>query len=349
MRLETSSMHCERIDSNGDALRNSVGQLPVGDVVSAAAEHYPRSGITFAAATGLISKLGGYVQEAPGPVDGQDESFRVTCDGEVVGVVPVFVMNGTACSHDATSIIPYYTNERFKGGVNETICEWASEILQPGEVRSIKIMTNEALLAALLCRPEFAVSDNTRLYGYFDLRLEKEALWHSIRRSYRSLIRKGERRLRRTEYAAKDPINPEIVDFLAASPRTQFRYELDRIRHHIEKIGNNEAMLFAYWLESRLVGVVGIASWHKFAASGDYFYEMGAYDHSCGIPTHFCLYDALSYCQSNRLGNRVFLLHGVPRERPEDQAKLRNIDFYKLGYCSDTFTHPYKIVTLANR
>jgi hypothetical protein len=310
-------------------------------------EHYARSNTTFREAKETISKLGGYVQAESG-VDCEDKSFFILRDGKVVGVMPVFVINGTACLHDATSIIPYYGNEQFKAGVNEAICEWANYVLCHGDARSIKILASDSLLAAFSQRPELVVSDNTRLYGYFDLCRERDALWGSIRKSYRSLIRKGERNFSRTAYAGRDPVHPAVIDFLVASPHTQFRYDLDRVSDHVEKTSNNEGTLSAYWLESRVVGVVGIASWHKFAALGDHFYEIGAYDHSCGIPTHYCLYDALSYYQSNRLGNRVFLLHGVPAERPESQSKLRNIDFYKLGYCSDTFTRPYKVVTLAN-
>jgi hypothetical protein len=317
-------------------------------MVTRKAERCAGISTTFGEAKEVIAKLGGYIQGGAKVVAGEDKSFFIMHDGEVVGVMPVFVINGTACLHDATSIIPYYGNDRFKASVDEVICEWAKHLLYCGDVQSIKILVNDSLLAAFSRRPEIVVSDNTRIYGYFDLRCESVALWRSIRKSYRSLIHKGERRLSRTAYTGKDSVDPMVIDFLVASPDTQFRYELDRVRNHIEKAANNEATLLAYWLESTVVGVVGIASWRKFAAVGDHFYEIGAYDHSCGVPTHFCLFDALSYYQSNNLGNRVFLLHGVPTERPENQSKLRNIDFYKMGYCSDAFTRPYKVVTLAN-
>ena len=63
---------------------------------------------------------------------------------------------------------------------------------------------------------------------------------------------------------------------------------------------------------------------------------------------HFCLYGAISYYQKNNLADRIFLLHGVPLLRSDDQNKLSSIDFYKMGYCSHKFIHPYKFVTLAN-
>ena len=311
------------------------------------AKHCAGISTTFGEAKEAIAKLGGYIQGEPQAAAGQDKSFLIIHDGQVVAVMPVFIINGTACFFDATSIVPYYADEQLAASVDETICEWANHILCNGDARAIKILAADSLLAAFSRRPEIVVSDNTRIYGYFDLRRESPALWRSIRKSYRSLIRTGERSLRRTVFAGKDLVDPAVANFLVASAHTQFRYDLDRVRDHIEKTARNEAALFAYRLESRVVGVVGIASWRKFSAVGDHFYEMGAYDHSCGVPTHFCLFDALSYYQSNRLGNRVFLLHGVPTERPEYQSKLRNIDFYKLGYCSDTFTRPYKVVTLA--
>jgi hypothetical protein len=316
-------------------------------VVTKRVEHCTRIGTTFGEAKEAISRLGAYVQAKAVAVDGEDKSFFIVSEGEVVGIMPVFVVNGTACLHDGTSIIPHYCNEQSKACVNEAICEWVIDALRHGEARSIKILPDNSLLAALLGRPELVVSDNTRIYGYVDLSLQSATLWQSIRKSYRSLIRKGELRFDRTAYSGKDSVDPAVIDFLVASPHTQFRYDLGRVRDHIAKMANNEATLLAYWLESRMVGVVGIVAWDKFAAIGDHFYELGAYDHYCGIPTHFCLYDALSYYQSNRLGNRVYLLHGVPTERPENQSKLRNIDFYKQGYCSDTFTRPYKVVTLA--
>ena len=353
MRRETLFMHWERVASRVfifGILQNPVGRVLAGGVliVTKKVGRCAGSDITFGEAKEAISKLGGYIQREAKVVDGEDKSFFIMHDGEIAGVMPVFVINGTACLHDATSIIPYYGNGQLKASVNETICEWANCLLCNGDARSIKILVNDSLLAAFSRRPELVVSDNSRMYGYFDLRRQGVEVWRSIRKSYRSLIRKGERTFSRTAYAGKDLVDPTVIDFLVASPHTQFRYDLDRVRDHIEKAANNEATLLAYWLESRIVGVVGIASWHKFAAVGDHFYEIGAYDHSCGIPTHFCLYDALTYYQSNRLGNRVFLLHGVPTERPENQSKLGNIDFYKMGYCTDTFTHPYKVVTLAN-
>lgn len=331
-------------------LQHSVGQVPASGelIVTRGAERCARSSTTFGEAREAISKLGGYIQGDAGVVDGEDKSFFIMHDEEVAGVMPVFIINGTACFYDTTSIIPHYGNEKLKASVDEAICDWADHVLSHGDARSIKILVNDSLSAALSRRADLVVTDNTRIYGYFDLRPQEVALWRSIRKSYRSLIHKGERNFSRTVYSGNDLIDPAVIDFLVASPHTQFRYDLDRVRDHIEKAAGNEATLLAYWFESRVVGVVGIATWQKFAAVGDHFYEMGAYDHSCGIPTHFCLYDALSYYQSNRLGNRVFLLHGVPAERSEDQTKLRNIDFYKMGYCSDTFMRPYKIVTLAN-
>jgi hypothetical protein len=315
--------------------------------VTKKAKHFTRRGTTFGEAKQAISRLGAYVQAKAAAVDGEDKSFLIISEGEVVGVMPVFVVNGTACLHDGTSIVPCYRDELAKAGVNEAICAWVSDALRHGDARSIKILPEDSLLATLSGRSELVLSDNARIYGYVDLRLQSAAIWQSIRKSYRSLIRKGERCFGRTVYFGKDPVDPAVIDFLVASPHSQFRYDLNRVRDHIAKIADNQATLLAYWLESRVVGVVGIGSWDKFAAAGDHFYELGAYDHHCGIPTHFCLYDALSYYQSNRLGNRVYLLHGVPTERPESQSKLRNIDFYKQGYCSNTFTRPYKVVTLA--
>jgi hypothetical protein len=301
---------------------------------------------TFATARDAVLKLGGYAHGEP-PADHEDQSFLILDGDEIAGVMPAFFVDNVACFYDTTSVIPFYARPELSRGVNETICEWARDLLERRVVLSIKILTNSGLFEALSRRGEFAIGDNTREYAWFDLRREPAALWSSIRKSYRSLIHAGERCLRRNVYAGAAVVDPLVLEFLTTSPYTARRYDTAEVGLHLDRLKRGSGLLFAYWLESRVVGVVGIRLARKFSASGDHFYELAAYDASCAVPRHFCLFDALNFYRTNALGNRVFLLYGEPLKRPEHQAKLANIDFFKRGYCSDSFIRTYKTITLA--
>jgi hypothetical protein len=301
---------------------------------------------TFCAAREAILKLGGYAHGEP-RADHEDKSFVILDGDAIVGVMPTFLVDRVACFYDTTSIIPFYASQEASYGVNETICRWVRDQLERRVALSIKILMNKVLFEALSQRREFVISDNTREYAYFDLRREPAALWSSIRKSYRSLIRTGERSLRRTVYTGSDSLDPQVIEFLTASPHTARRYDIAEVQVHLDRLKCGTGFLFAYWLDSRVVGVVGIRLARKFSATGDHFYELAAYDSTCAVPRHFCLFDALNFYQTHRLGNRVFLLYGEPLKRPEHQAKLANIDFFKRGYCSDSFIRTYKTITLA--
>jgi hypothetical protein len=299
---------------------------------------------TFSAARDAILELGGYAHGEP-RADHEDKSFVILDGDAIAGVMPTFLVDGVACFYDTTSIIPFYASQELSRAVNATICEWARDLLERRAALSIKILTNDALLEALSRQREFAISDNTREYAWFDLRREPAALWSSIRKSYRSLIHAGERSLRRTVYAGGDSVDPQVLEFLTTSPHTARRYDFAEVQVHLDRLKCGTGLLFAYSLESRVVGVVGIRLARKFSATGDHFYELAAYDNTSSVPVHFCLFDALNFYRTNQLGNRVFLLYGEPLKRPEHQAKLANIDFFKRGYCSDSFIRPYKTIT----
>jgi hypothetical protein len=300
---------------------------------------------SFDEAREIILARGGYIYASSNQNPGVDRSFLVLHKGEIAGVVPAFFIDAAACFHDKTSIVPYYfCDDGLAADVSKAICEWAGHALRQ-DVRSIKILTNEALLAALSSKPDFSLQDNTRLYGYFDLRRDEETLWSLIRKKYKSRIRTGERNLATRRYTGADEVDPNVIEFFS-SPQVRYQYDEQRVLALLEKMKTGDAMLFACSFDSTIVGAVGIVSWQKFSERGDHFYELGAYDHSCDVPVLFCLYDALRHYQRNQLGDRIFLLHGVPPKRPEDESKLANIDYFKLGYCSDTFTRPYKVVTL---
>ena len=307
--------------------------------------------INYQRAVSEAAKLGHFVPiEIRKPII-NDESILIVSDREVVCVLPLTYISGTACHFDETSIVPIISQAWVKcEKLYFTIVNWAKTILSEGCVNCIKILSNEFLSAAFGTEKALRTEDNTRIYGYFDLRRQEEELWSKIRRRYRSHINKGKTKLHR--------MFPNITDQQATGDLKAFlSSNLELIGHgldvtyfneHLRKCREGAGTLFSYLdSEGKLVGVVGIAKWAKFSPQGDHFYEIGGYDHRFEIPLHFCLYDAMSYYRDRNLGNRIFLLHGVPKKRSEYQVKLSTIDHFKTGLCSDLFERSYIIVRAA--
>jgi hypothetical protein len=158
------------------------------------------------------------------------------------------------------------------------------------------------------------------------------------------LIHKGERSFITKRYINTTSIDREIEKFLCNSSKTTYQYDSERVNDFFKKVAHGQGVLAAYYYEEALVSVIGVCLWKKFREQGDFFYELGANDHSCAIPTHSCLYDTFQFLKSEHLGERVFLLHGVPQKRPECEVKLANIDKFKMGFCTDMFSRPYKVI-----
>jgi hypothetical protein len=302
--------------------------------------------INYQSALMNIKGMGSYLSAELPSESIRDESFVVTEHDKISCVVPAFFINETACHLDGTSIIPNFDSAEPNKAVCQAICDWAKNILVNGQVKNIKMLMNRNLSLRFIEQNTLFINDNTRLYGYFDLTKTKDESWRKIRRRYKSKINSGATNLQRFIHDGRTPLDNRIIEFLTNEDLMGYPFDFAYLKIFLEQMKDREAFLFSYWYGKKVVGVVGIGIWKKFSPTGDFYYDIGAYDHTCPVPLHFCLYDALTHFQLNKIGSRIYLLHGIPLQRPDNQKKLSDIDFFKKGFCSDTFLRTYKIVSL---
>jgi hypothetical protein len=295
-----------------------------------------------------ISDIGGYISDETSRASMTDRSIVVEWDNNVAAVIPVFINEGLACHMDGTSIIPYYNEPLVVDDVLSMITDWLCGLLKSGDARAIKILPGDRMLRLLQSYPFLAIEDNTRLYGYYDLTTKRSNAWGSIRRRYKSRINSGARELQRTVYGQEAHVGQDVIDFLLGGKEI-LGYDLTNsaVEEYLARIENGSARLFVYRNKEQLAGVVGIGEWKKFAAQGHYFYDIGAYNQRISLPLHYCLYDAINYHRDDENSLRVYLLHGVPIQRPDNESKLSNIDFFKRGFCTHFFIRDYKVLSLA--
>jgi hypothetical protein len=289
--------------------------------------------------------LGAYI--APGPEkDPDDESFAVLQGDRLLCVVPCFVRQGIAGWHNGYSIIPIYsTNEPgIRILVAQELLGRLVTLLQELRVQACKILTDQFLTKAIQRHPTLAVVDHPGVYGYFDLGMTPEEAWGRIRRSYRSLINRGERELVKEIFLESEQMPEEIIAFLLASEGV----DAAKVELVCQRMSRAEEFLMAYRKDAEIIGVVGLAQWDTMAPQGDLHYDLGAYKHNASCPAHFCLYDAMCGFRGTRW-KRVFLLHGAPARRGPDPEKLAKLDFFKRGYCTHLFTHDYCTLSLAGK
>jgi len=306
------------------------------------------SNVTFGQAVKAISNIGGYIFEEASSPEMRDRSIIVKRGDCVAAVIPVFIRQGIACHIDGTSIIPYYNDALIDEDILITITDWLCRLLEDGDAKAIKILPGEAMLRLFQNKPFLAIEDNVRLYGYYDLTLDRSDAWSSIRRRYKSRINRGAKVLRRTVYGHGVDVAEDVIDFLLGGPGL-LGYDLtaSAVENYLARVEKGSALLFEYRKDERIVGIVGIGEWKKFAERGHYYYDIGAYDHHTLLPLHYCLYDAITYHRDMKSGSRVYLLHGIPLQRPKCELKLSNIDFFKKGFCTHFFTRDYKILSMA--
>jgi hypothetical protein len=300
------------------------------------------SNVSFAEARSKILAFNGYAPSGP-DTDIQDVSFILSKGGQTICVVPCFIRDGAVASHDGTSILPFYTTDDVSSrmAAADALMRRLIAYLENHDAQSCKILWDSEMNNAASKRNDIRIDDNTRTYGYYDLTKDNAEAWLHIRKSYRSLIRRGERELTRIELTSSNLYCPEINYFLLNSEGINAE-TIDAVHSAIAK---GEGRLFVWRAAAKIIGIVGMTKWEKFSPTGDLFYTLGAYDHHGSCPANFCLYDAL-LAHKNTEWKRIFILHGTPTDRGPG-SKLGDIDFFKRGYCTDFFTHDYKILYLS--
>jgi len=276
-----------------------------------------------------------------------DISLAVYVNNKIAATLPAYLNleRGIVGNHEGYSVMPYFSADPPSEVALSAITTWLQFHLNRKSGIIIKLLAEQSLLGALNSMSGIRVMDNTRLYGYYDLNISTEEAWSCIRRRDRTKINKG-RCLTRKIYTKSAEITLSCLRHLLCRKTLGYTVNRHLLKNYIATMQDRHARIFEYHLDDKVVGVVCISRWTKFNLYGDYFYDIGAYSHVTPIPLHFCLYDAMKYYHEQDLGSRVYLLHGTPLMRAENELKLKNIDFFKRGLCTHTFIRPYKNIQL---
>jgi len=276
-----------------------------------------------------------------------DISLAAYVNDKLVAILPAYLNleKGIVGNREGYSVTPYFSADPPSDVALSAITTWLQFYLNRKSGLIVKLFAEQSLLGALNSMSGIRIMDNTRLYGYYDLKIGTDEAWSCIRRSARSEINKGSC-LTRKIYTKSSEISLSCLRHLLCRKTLGYTVNRHLLRNYIATMQDRDARIFEYQLDDKVVGVVCISRWTKFNLYGDYFYDIGAYAQVAPIPLHFCLYDAMKYYHEQDLGSRVYLLHGTPLMRAENELKLKNIDFFKRGLCTHTFIRTYKNIQL---
>lgn len=276
-----------------------------------------------------------------------DLSFWVHVSGEPVVYYPCFVVDGVAGWHDGTSSVPVVSPTADPAAVAQAaraVVKRVEAILERPDVDIVKVLCTPSLPVDSFSR--LTTVENFREYGYVNLGLDAPEIMRRVRKSYRSLINKGSLSLTRTSYSSATELPRAVLNFLLDSRGVSEGAAWGMLG----RMQNAYSLVLVYREQDEIAGVMEVVSWDKFTAHGDLLYNIAAYNHDLDVPKHFCIIDAAMFFKQRGGYDRLFLMNAsrVVRDHSDDnQKKLADIDFFKRGFCSDSFTREYCIFTLA--
>jgi len=257
----------------------------------------------------------------------RDASFAIVDEdtGSLLGVVPLMISRAT----DGTAEFSYSGDPIATGLAHDpAVAEFGARhtlaLVAEHDVRRARLASSPFGSPAVLVLPECPPIETpyNAAHRIVDLRAEPCALWHGVRRSYRSLIHRAEGRYTVTVYAGDSAAT--VAGFaayqalhrqLATLPRAGETYRLQG-----EWLLDGRALLV---IAEDASGVLGAAYWFVYKRAA--YYASGAY--AVDNLAHALVWRSLLALRELGVEQSSLGWQGVARAEKE-----RNVEFQKRGF-----------------
>lgn len=230
-----------------------------------------------------------------------------------------------------------YFGNAFDINLGKRVIKCIMSVFQSGKfkVKSLRMPYSNTLINLYTIQLSFFDKIKPSIEMYVDLSKSKEELWKNIRKSYKSLINKGER-----EFEIQSKFNSEIWEkcklfhLRVAGKKTRSDQTWEIQKNLIEK---GKAKLLYIIDDDELLGFTLITLGKTICS-----YSIGVYDRNKFSKlsiSHILIWNAILYLRNSNFK----LLHlGTysPEEHLNDQ-KLYNINQFKMGFSNHLINNQY--------